>query len=72
MKSGQKIVEEEDLKTGEKTKYRDEHSGPFSWKTRSQQVPNWNSLVWPEEVHYHLRSVSPMELYLKPLDSQDK
>jgi len=37
VKSGQKIVEEEDLKTGEKTKYRDEHSGPFSWKTRSQQ-----------------------------------
>ena len=43
VKSGQKIVEEEDLKTGEKTKYRDEHSGPFSWKTRSQQVAETNT-----------------------------
>jgi len=27
-------------------------------------------LVWPEEVHYHLRSMSLTELHLKPLDSK--
>jgi len=51
IKSGQNIILDEDLKSGEKIKYRDEHSGPFSWKTRSQQDLNLSlSMVDPAAV----------------------
>ena len=40
IKSGQKIILDEC--DGEKIKYRDEHSAPFSWKTRSQQVSSFS------------------------------
>ena len=38
MRCGQKIVQDVDQSTGQNIEYRDEHSSPFAWRSRSQQV----------------------------------